>query len=752
MKEMKHYILGLLMLAAGMVTGACSDDMKEQFTGEKRTVQTRLAGYVVGGNDVTLSDENRVTDVKACLFEDGVLTKVYDNLTGNNGVYDFIVDSNYGNLYVVANTEDLLNWDDMVVGQTTENEWKTLTVSMQGDKASMFFTGKVVLEKQPANVPVNMTLKRGVARLDITMEKDGILVNSLTLKSVAVTGYLNEQESVMSPQTAKRDVEKTWTEPLDKDSQGVIYMYEQLNTDLTVELNVTVAGTERTLTARLPQTIKRNAVYTLNLGGDGSNLNLSVSVDEWDYADDTVVSPDFGDKITVDADRSELPEGVILGTSDNQLVMDYRPNEFVLALDCNDLLEINSVSQLPLEITALPEGKNLFLVKKKLMAVGYEQMEGSVTFKRKGLSNAYREDEVTLVLTANPTQIEGNLHFDENNYLCDLGEYVDGEYAVFRLPQGKKITVEFDNGEDEWMAVREKSDEAGAYRILGGWKPNDPKADGREQKARIVICDADTEANREEYTVVRRNYGLPVVEMNGVWWCKYNAMGQSNSFEDQILVPDDPAVKAGKTVLEYLNSCAMEEYVKLWGWSYQDATGKGMKVIGKDNAIKLEGYPLPGKVNINQLDPKALSPSGYELPEKAYYDRIFTSWWMNIHISGGPYSVKSPWNGNRQVFVETGNRDDLVIDGITVPITYHFEVYDKMNGVKDEAVTFYGPGAQWGNGGINHNKILFGCYSLNSGWFNAFATNGEGLRESGGGANDTRILRFIKTPVEYMYE
>ena len=153
---------------------------------------------------------------------------------------------------------------------------------------------------------------------------------------------------------------------------------------------------------------------------------------------------------------------------------------------------------------------------------------------------------------------------------------------------------------------------------------------------------------------------------------------------------------------------AMEEYVKLWGWSYQDATGKGMKVIGKDNAIKLEGYPLPGKVNINQLDPKALSPSGYELPEKAYYDRIFTSWWMNIHISGGPYSVKSPWNGNRQVFVETGNRDDLVIDGITVPITYHFEVYDKMNGVKDEAVTFYGPGAQWGNGGINHNKILFG--------------------------------------------
>ena len=200
--------------------------------------------------------------MKACLFEDGVLVKVYDNLTGNSGVYDFIVDSNYGNLYVVANTEDLLDWSNMVAGQTTENEWKSLTVSMQGDKASMFFTGGVVLEKQPANAPVEMILKRGLARVDVTMEMDGILVNSLTLKNVSETGYLLPQESVKSPEGAKRDIAAAWTEPLDKDTEGVMYMYEQQNSDLTVELNVTVAGMERTLTARLPQTIKRNAVYT----------------------------------------------------------------------------------------------------------------------------------------------------------------------------------------------------------------------------------------------------------------------------------------------------------------------------------------------------------------------------------------------------------------------------------------------------------------------------------------------------------
>ncbi len=739
MKDMKHYILGLFTLVAGLVTGSCSDDVKEQLTEGKRTVQTRLAGYVVGGNDATLSEENVITDVKACLFEEGVLSRVYDNLAGNNGSYDLIVDGNYGNLYVLANTEGLLDWDNMVVGKTMESEWMVQTVSMRDDKTSMFFTGKVAIEKQSANVPVEMTLIRGVARVDISVKHDGISVNSLTLKNVAGNGYLLPQETVKSPEGTKKDIVRTWTEPLTGNTAGVMYMYEQQNAELTVELNVTVAGVARKMTAKLPAQIKRNAVYTLDLGGDGSNLNLTVSVDEWDYDDDTVVSPDFGDKITVDVDRSELPEGVILGTSDNQLVMDYRPNEFVLALDCNDQLEVNSVSQLPLEITALPEGKNLFLVKKRLMAVGYEQMEGSVTFKRKGLSNAYREDEITLVLTANPTQIEGNLHFDETNYLCDLGDYVDGEYAVFRLAQGKKITVEFDNGEDEWMAVREKSDEAGAYRILGGWKPNDPKADGREQKARIVICDADTEANREEYTVVRRNYGLPVVEMNGVWWCKYNARGNSRNFADQVLSSDDPAQKAGQSsVLDYLASCSNDDFVNLWGWAYQGGSGNGLKVYVDNGVAKLNGYNRGETVNIADLGAKALSPNGYQLPGTAEYEKIF-KWGMVVNWKNGEYYTI---NGVR-IHIHSIERDNVMVDGVEMPQLNCFKVYTESC---PEGITFYGPGGQWSAGGINHNKLFIGV--VNSGWF----VNNNSLSTTKGSAADSRILRFMKTPVEYMYE
>lgn len=85
--------------------------------------------------------------------------------------------------------------------------------------------------------------------------------------------------------------------------------------------------------------------------------------------------------------------------------------------------------------------------------------------------------------------------------------------------------------------------------------------------------------DKEEYTVVRRNWGLPVTYLNGVWWCKYNAMGDSKNFSDQILSSNDPAAKAGKTLFDYLRDCTPEEFFKLWKWQYQGKTTQGLEVI-----------------------------------------------------------------------------------------------------------------------------------------------------------------------------
>ena len=111
---------------------------------------------------------------------------------------------------------------------------------------------------------------------------------------------------------------------------------------------------------------------------------------------------------------------------------------------------------------------------------------------------------------------------------------------MLTVPDGSSIALDFPPGEDTWAKLESLGDNR--WRVLGGWRPNDPTADGRRQSAIIVISDGTL---TEEYMFTRRNYGLPVIWLHGVWWCKYNAMGDSRSFEDQILSSEDPAAAAG---------------------------------------------------------------------------------------------------------------------------------------------------------------------------------------------------------------
>ena len=73
-----------------------------------------------------------------------------------------------------------------------------------------------------------------------------------------------------------------------------------------------------------------------------------------------------------------------------------------------------------------------------------------------------------------------------------------------------------------------------------------------------------------------------------------------------------------------------------------------------------------------------------------------------------------------------------------------------------EPVVWYGPGAQWDDAGIQHsnhyNNILFGVHSpAGEGWYMAGSMDVFYLNKNGAGTKDTRILRFKKSDVEYIY-
>ena len=153
-------------------------------------VKTRLANFE--GAEQALAGETDVTDLRACLFVGGTLSKVYDAPTPVDGGYGIQLDSHAGTLYVVANTEGLLDLNALKERSISESEWLQLSVAMQGAAPAHFFSGSVKLdgmENSQTELPV--TLKRGLARFDLQIRTAGVAsVRSLTLKNAAQSAYL----------------------------------------------------------------------------------------------------------------------------------------------------------------------------------------------------------------------------------------------------------------------------------------------------------------------------------------------------------------------------------------------------------------------------------------------------------------------------------------------------------------------------------------------------------------------------------
>ncbi len=743
--------IGLLLILLGMVS--CAEHLEDMSQGDTSLLKVRGVFSDFASAGAAAGAGEGVSEMKACLFQNGLLTKVYKDLqTTDNLEYSLGVNRLSGTLYMLADTEQLIDWNNLQPQSVTEEEWLQMAASSENGQPHPFWTGKVSLDSLASGKQtLSVNMKRGVARFDLLVRGTAISVHRLTLKNVRQQGYLFEQNAVSSPKDVTSD---DWVcefaAPLQKDSVGVAYVYEQKNPELMVSVDVSIAGRSYTLEEYLMEDVKRNTVYTLTVRKELLTEELRLEIEEWNKEGDIALTPDLNSAIHFDVESLVLPEGVSVNAGRDVMTLPASALDFELQIDCDNELEWINDPSLPFVVEPVGttwQDANRFRLRKPLLPPGYPEEEALVRFRRKGLQGVYDEDSLKIVLLANPIQLEGELVFGKDDYLCDFARYVDNELGRMTLPEGYELLARFQN-EDAWIKVEQVSARSNTYRVVGGWRPNDPKADGREQMATLVVRRISDGNETESYQIKRRNYGLPVTKMNGVWWCKYNAIGNSRSFDDQILVPQDPAAKAGKTVLEYLNTCTSDEYMRLWNRSaYIGDTGIGMEAVAEGGAVKLSGWKNPS-VNMGQLDAKALAPDGYEMPAIEYYDRIFNGGWgMRFDRTDGYYTVQSPWEGRAHVYTLSGSRTDLFVGDVQLPELFHAEVYNKTNAVKDECVTFYGPGAQWGSGGVNHNKIVIACYSPeNNGWFHA-----PGLRRQFIGKENSRIIRFIKSPVEYIY-
>ncbi|MBO8459250.1 MAG: hypothetical protein IAA73_02815 [Bacteroidetes bacterium] len=258
---------------------------------QKAVVRVNAVPYA--GNGLELEGEKDILDMQACLFQDGVITRVFNELDNAANEYRFPLENLTGKLYMIANLGEKVDLDAMLAADVTEDDFLQTTVDMgsQG-QAIHFFTGAIELQNSDSYT-YTVDMKRGVARFDlqVTSASQPIAVKKLELTNIEQQGYLiAPQAGLATPETSERATMAVDFEiPVSDRQQGLIYVYEQVNAGIQVLVTVDVAGKEKTLTKNISGNIERNSVYTIKVNKDTIDVDVNIHIQDWEDGTDTEI-------------------------------------------------------------------------------------------------------------------------------------------------------------------------------------------------------------------------------------------------------------------------------------------------------------------------------------------------------------------------------------------------------------------------------------------------------------------------------
>ena len=314
---------------------------------------------------LNIPTSEQLESVKSLFFKDGKLNNTA-SVSPTGGELKLPLEG-AGNLYLVVNEGGKLSFS--AGSGMTEEAWQDATIDLdESQKPLNFIIGKVAVEDNVAEY--SAVMKRGVARFDVTYAFPGTKVRSLTLKGMAGKSYLIEKVPFSVPSDVENVDLKVEGEAITgEDQTGVIYAYEQINPEATVEIEMSDGKVH---SAKLPEQILRNKVYTLQIGRDGS-LH-SITVDEWTKEEDEILAPDRESFITVNEKLSVLNDRATILPDARGVSVSYLSGTFDLALNCGEELEYVNGGNNWVEITPVnPEAsslaeRNVFRITKKLVA------------------------------------------------------------------------------------------------------------------------------------------------------------------------------------------------------------------------------------------------------------------------------------------------------------------------------------------------------------------------------------------------
>ena len=92
------------------------------------------------------------------------MTHIFDGLSVSGGSCSVSLDNHSGTLYMIANTDGIIDLESLKSGDITEDQWLRTTVALQDGRPSDFFSGSVSLDgMENTQTEIPLSLKRGAA-------------------------------------------------------------------------------------------------------------------------------------------------------------------------------------------------------------------------------------------------------------------------------------------------------------------------------------------------------------------------------------------------------------------------------------------------------------------------------------------------------------------------------------------------------------------------------------------------------------
>lgn len=740
---MKRLIFSIFSIFSLCLAGCTAlDDVAPQNDGSLRGVTFEMGMHA--SSAASPFDAEQIRELNGYLFDkDGILTKIYTGLvTDANGHTELQIPYFLGEqLYFIANAAGLLPEDEIQAGKTSETEFRNLVLESEtplADGNYPLMTAAYTMTKN-GDLQPTVRLSRAQARVDLEVVVDeGVQVDSIAIGNLCKTAYLFPQDRIQSPPNSPTGLFEQGNDPALTPGlyEGICYLYEQASGSFPLYVFATINGVSSKLVASLPNEIRRNTIYKITVSGVGATLQTTVSVGDWEIGDTTTSEPEVN-KIEVDTVLSVMADGASVSLTGDTVFLPCWESESTLVLkNVPDDVEITVDGASPISFIPLAQTRADLQGRRFLLRTSSRRPSSLTELTHLKVHSkdrpGYYEGRLVVVLKAAPIVFRGdimNVLSDVEPYGCHFNKYIDGVLGTIKIPEGAELSVSDNN----WLRVIPKDN--GVYEVQAGYKPNDIHADGRLQECVLTVAHNGRE---EEFAISRLNYGLPVVLMDGTYWCRFNLSGNSRDFEDQIQIPEAASIENDA---DYFATCTDEEFIRVMGSGYKGRNANGMELI-YSTVFKYDKYNSTNTNGggIGNGPATAHCPDGYQIPSNADFYRLLKTGGFQYNGNSISYTT----GGGKPATATKKDRTSIACGaGRLSTITYH------QIDIGGSTLVLGGLGHQYNTDRFSVNNVLFAVITGNAYTWGCGAT---GFNRAEHNDSKTRSVRCIKTTPAFIIE